>query len=103
MSQSGLSRTVLALEARLNVPLVVHNSRPVRLTSYGAALAEAGATLLRTQAMVFDRIANLDPGSDGTERARWRAVPVTSDVGDVTCHYHGDCAVSEAGARAGPV
>jgi DNA-binding transcriptional LysR family regulator len=63
MSQSGLSRAIVALEQSVGTRLVVRRSPPARLTVEGEILALHGRRMLLEQQIAFDAlIASEVPG-----------------------------------------
>ncbi len=58
MSQSGVSRSILALEERVGALLVTRGARPMSLTRQGEILADHGRRLLAAQQAALDDVLN---------------------------------------------
>lgn len=68
LSQSALSRQIIALEAELGVSLFERTSRSVRLTSAGEVFLREGEKLLRIVRNMSDMVRDAERGTSGVLR-----------------------------------
>ena len=66
ITQSGLSRSIIALEEYLGAPLLTRSAGGVAATPYGEALIEHAKSILNQRKRAIDSIAGLKEGKSGS-------------------------------------
>lgn len=68
ISQSGLSRSIAGLEARVGVPLLVRKASGIEFTVYGESILQRATRILNEVARCRDEVRALESGSAGLIR-----------------------------------